>query len=179
MVGELQIASRLFQRGHTWNESLEVWSHDRDTFLEAVINATVMEKVKNCLGTWPVPLRLMIYYNPWSLDCCLNLPTIGKSLQACEGVSVRYFSQEHFFPVLHPMLGRRLPQIIILDMYGSCNAAWGPRPEKVSQKLNSKGHLKGKELDLWLLDQCCDGYHDILDESLAHFFWCNQPTKIS
>lgn len=158
---------KLFQRGQTWNECLEAWSHERAYFLARIEEAQPLPKLTQSLQALPEGCRVVVYYNQYRTDARKFLPTLGKSLSAIPHIYCRYFDADVFFPLLNPLFGRCLPCVAMLDENGRVMSTWGPRPKTVTQELEK--HEQAEQVP-WLLSYDQDRFHELAETELISAF---------
>ncbi len=153
----------LFQRGLTWTECCETWTHNRDEFLRAVLDARPLETtawaLEQCQWT-----KLAVVFTPRSIDALLSIPLLGKTFANQAGLQARYFDYSWFFPVFPPQIDRRSPRLLGLDRDGVVRSDWGPRPEKLTANMPP-----GILADSWLRNLDPGVYGNALDESVSQF----------
>ena len=160
---------RLFQRGQTWLECRESWTFQRDYFLKKTLEQPQLATASEAYKKMKADKRILVYYSWWALDSLKSLPVIGNTLALNPQIEVRYFRAEVYVPVLYAHLGRKAPQIVLLND-GEVDAVWGPRPELMTRELKEQRQDPQVNIDQWFWTYNEDRYLSLLDESLSAWF---------
>ncbi len=156
---------RFFQRGQTRRECLESWGPERDAVLRKTAEGAVLEETLDHLLRFPRGTRLVVFYNPWSVDSVKTMPFIFNTLARADGIVARFFNADVFHQVFSPCFGRTSPRLFLLDTAGEVWRGWGPRPSNITKHL--KLFKTGVEKDNWLRNLEDSQFLKSLDPSIA------------
>lgn len=125
---EAKVDQRFFQRGNTWQETVEGWAQDRDLFLGLNQSLQNLPKFQAAVLRME-PTRLLVLYRPKLPMAILGLPALGKTMDQADHISSRFYNTEFFFPLLHPKYQRLALAIFAADPNGGQKLIWRPSKE--------------------------------------------------
>ena len=133
---DTKIDQRFFQRGNTWQETVEGWAQDRELFLGLNQSLQNLPKFQAAVLRME-PSRYVVLYRPKLPMAILGLPALGKTLDQADHLVSRFFNTEFFFPLLHSDYQRIALGIFSLDNQGVPKLIWQPGREMMTPPLEA------------------------------------------